>query len=163
MVPTVLKVAESGIVFSEIPDEITLAIGISNCPFRCQKCSSPYLRENIGADLTFDLLDTLIDKNKGITCVDFSGGDIDYQYVKALAEHVHSKYPTLKTAFYSGNDTSYPLLWESDALDYYKIGHWDYLKGPLDVKTTNQKLYKRMGDKWVDITSRFLEKKNNVL
>ena len=38
-----LKYVDSQITFREIPDEITLCINISNCPFRCKGCHSKEL------------------------------------------------------------------------------------------------------------------------
>ena len=47
-----IKYTDTQIVFSEIPDEITLAINISNCQNNCPGCHSPYLKQNIGKELT---------------------------------------------------------------------------------------------------------------
>ena len=38
-----LKYVNTDIVFQEIPDEVTLAVNISNCPCRCPGCHSQYL------------------------------------------------------------------------------------------------------------------------
>ena len=38
-----LKYVNCGIVFQEIPDEVTLSINISNCPCHCPGCHSNYL------------------------------------------------------------------------------------------------------------------------
>ena len=46
-----LKYADYDIVFQEIPNEVTLAINISNCPNRCVGCHSPYLMEDVGEEL----------------------------------------------------------------------------------------------------------------
>ena len=35
-----LKYVNTGIVFQEIPDEVTLAVNISGCPCRCHGCHS---------------------------------------------------------------------------------------------------------------------------
>ena len=51
-----MKFLTQGIVFSEIPDEITLELGISNCPFRCEGCHSPFLQKDVGIELTLDIL-----------------------------------------------------------------------------------------------------------
>ena len=37
-----LKYANFDIVFQEVPDEVTLAINISNCPNQCVGCHSKY-------------------------------------------------------------------------------------------------------------------------
>ena len=66
-----LKYVEAQVVFSEIPDEITLCINISNCPCHCIGCHSPYLAEDIGEYLTFDTLLKLCYLNDGITCTAF--------------------------------------------------------------------------------------------
>ena len=54
-----LKYVDTQVVFREIPNEITLAINISNCPFKCEECHSPYLREDIGKPLDIEAIDTL--------------------------------------------------------------------------------------------------------
>jgi len=38
-----LKYTTAQVVFSEIPDEITLAINLSNCPIHCPNCHSKEL------------------------------------------------------------------------------------------------------------------------
>ena len=57
------------VVFNEIPDEVTLAIEITNCPGMCEGCHSPWLREDIGEELTPEKLSELIDANKGVVVV----------------------------------------------------------------------------------------------
>ena len=47
-----LRYVDYDIVFQEIPDEVTLAINLSNCPNRCKGCHSPHLLENVGESLT---------------------------------------------------------------------------------------------------------------
>lgn len=129
------------VVFSEIPDEVTLAIEITNCPGMCEGCHSPWLREDIGEELTVEKLNELIDKNKGITCVCFMGEGKDPEALKRLAFGIHlrSDYP-YKTALYSGRDkieeeyTAY--------FDYIKVGPFIPSCGPLNKETTNQRLYK---------------------
>ena len=44
------------IVFAEIPEEVTLAINITNCPNRCVGCHSPHLQQDIGENLTTEEL-----------------------------------------------------------------------------------------------------------
>ena len=58
------------IVFAEIPDEVTLAINITGCPYRCEGCHSPHLREDRGERLDTDALAALLERyGDGITCL----------------------------------------------------------------------------------------------
>ena len=70
-----MKYVDAKVVFQEIPDEITLAISISGCTIHCAGCHSKYLWDDVGELLTIDSLKQLIEKNSGITCVCFMGGD----------------------------------------------------------------------------------------
>ena len=57
-----LKFVDYDIVFQEIPDEVTLAINISNCPNRCVGCHSPFLWDDVWVELDRDSLKLLLDK-----------------------------------------------------------------------------------------------------
>lgn len=135
-----MKYTDTDVVFQEIPDETTLAINISNCPCQCKGCHSSYLAEDIGTELTWEELKKLIEKNEGITCVAFMGGDADPAYISYLATKVRGNYG-LRTAWYSGRSE---ISSEIDVLnfDYIKIGPYIEELGPLKSKTTNQRLYK---------------------
>ena len=147
-----MKVASFDIVFQEIPGEVTLALNLSNCPCHCPGCHSPHLAEDIGEPVTAELLDSLTGRYKGlITCVAFMGGDADPEEVFKWAEYVRP----LKTAWYSGR-TSFPR--EPRTLDYIKLGPYIESLGGLKSPTTNQRLYKREDDSWVDITNSFWRK-----
>jgi len=128
------------IVFSEIPDEVTLAIEITNCPGHCEGCHSPWLREDIGEELTPEVLDELIRKNRGITCVCFMGEGKDPEALKKLAYSIklRSDYP-YKVALYSGRDEVEKEY--DEYFDYLKIGAFRKEFGPLNKETTNQRLY----------------------
>ena len=81
-----LKYVNTGVVFQEIPDEVTLSINISNCPCHCPGCHSRYLWQDIGEPLTAITLAKLIhDYGTEITCVCFMGGDAEPEYVNTLA------------------------------------------------------------------------------
>ena len=147
-----LKVASFDIVFQEIPGEVTLALNFSNCPCHCPGCHSPHLAEDIGEPLNESLLDGLLARyGSMITCVAFMGGDAAPDEVARWAEYVRP----LKTAWYSGR-TSFPR--EPRVLDYLKLGPYIESLGGLKSPTTNQRLYKRVGDEWQDITSVFWKK-----
>ena len=57
-----LRYADYDIVFQEIPDEVTLAINLSNCLNHCRGCHSAYLMEDVGEPLTEESLSTLLGK-----------------------------------------------------------------------------------------------------
>jgi anaerobic ribonucleoside-triphosphate reductase activating protein len=148
-----MKYVDTKIVFQEIPDEVSLAINISNCPYHCKGCHSPYLAEDIGEKLSYEKLIELCVDQEGITCVVFMGGDSEPSRINKLARFVKEELD-LKSAWYSGRDS----IDESINLynfDYIKIGHYDEFLGPLTSRTTNQRLYKVHGNKLFDITERF--------
>ena len=136
-----MKYVDAKVVFAEIPDEITLAINISGCPVRCPDCHSKYLWEDIGESLNRDSLYSLINSNKGITCVAFMGGDSDVDYMQTLFYSVKSKYPNLKVAWYSGVDRLLTNV-DTEYLDYIKVGPYIKDSGPLNNHNTNQRMYK---------------------
>lgn len=133
------------VVFEEIPNEITLAINITNCPCKCKGCHSKFLWEDIGKELTLDELNILIEKNDGITTVCFMGGDAEPELINVLAEYVH-EIKKLKVAWYSGKDEYYKNI-NFNWFDYIKLGHYDEKFGPLNKKSTNQHLYKLTHEK----------------
>ena len=151
-----LKYVNTGIVFQEIPDEVTLAINISNCPCHGPGCHSSYLWQDVGEPLTLIALNKLImDYGSDITCVSFMGGDADPAYINTLAEHLRRTYPGLKVGWYSGR-SRVPSLIKKSNFDYIKIGPYIKHLGCLKSRTTNQRLYKRAsGDDFKDITNRF--------
>lgn len=135
-----MKYCETAITFSEVPDEVTLCINISNCPCHCQGCHSAYLAEDIGEELTFEVLDSLIKKNEGITCVAFMGGDAEPATVNDLASYVKESYPNIKTAWYSGRQELSKDI-EIKNFNAIKLGPYIEELGPLNSKTTNQRFY----------------------
>lgn len=141
------------IVFAEIPDEVTLAINITNCPCHCQGCHSSHLAEDIGEELSEDVLYKLITENDGITCVSFMGGDIDPKRINTLASYVKEFFPNLKTAWYSGRKEKSEYVSEQ-IVDYIKIGPYIDEYGPLNKETTNQRMYYH----GKDITEKFWKK-----
>ena len=147
---------EVTVVFSEIPDEITLAINITNCPHKCKGCHSPYLRENIGDELTHDALHDLIKKNDGITCILFMGEGNDLEALFDLIQYIQSLNNGLKIALYSGADEIPEMFWNN--LDYIKLGPYIEEKGSLNKETTNQRLYRYDSRVFADDVSL----KNNV-
>lgn len=149
-----IKYVDTKIVFQEVPDEVSLAINLSNCPCHCKGCHSSYLAEDIGKVLTLDVLEHLIRKNQGITCVSFMGGDSDTVRVDGLAEFVRKCFPSLKVAWYSGRDELSEHI-DISHFDYIKLGHYDEEYGPLNNPNTNQRMYKISKGELIDITNRF--------
>lgn len=133
-----LKYTDIQVCFQEVPDEITLCINISNCPCHCKGCHSPYLAEDIGEPLTEEALKKLIERNIGITCVSFMGGDSNPNEIIDLAAFVKGNYK-LKVAWYSGRDN---ILVDLSDIDYIKTGPYIEECGPLNKDTTNQVFYK---------------------
>jgi anaerobic ribonucleoside-triphosphate reductase activating protein len=154
-----LKYVNTGIVFQEIPDEVTLAINISNCPCHCPGCHSRYLWEDIGLPLNTDAIDAFVEQyGTDITCISFMGGDADPKGVDLLAQYIHEEYPQFKVAWYSGKTVISSLVEKHD-FDYIKIGPFIKHLGPLKKPTTNQRLYRQNAQgEFEDITSRFWKK-----
>ena len=154
-----LKYVDTLVSFSEIPDEISLCINISNCPNNCKRCHSSYLKEDIGEELNIVSLYDLIRANSGVSCVCFMGGDQNPKLINDLAFAVGllSDKPR-KVAWYSGNNHISKEI-TLKYFDYIKIGGYNELFGPLTCKTTNQKMYKithTKGDDVInDITYKF--------
>lgn len=154
-----LKYVNTGIVFQEIPDEVTLAINISNCPCHCPGCHSQYLWGDVGQELSSEAIERLLgDIHQDITCVCFMGGDANPEEVNDLAREVHRHHPHFKVGWYSGRIRVPSVVNKSD-FDYIKIGPYLAHLGPLNDKNTNQRLYKKLPDNtFVDITARFWKK-----
>jgi anaerobic ribonucleoside-triphosphate reductase activating protein len=150
-----LKYTDTEVVFDEVPNEITLAINISNCPFHCPGCHSPELWEDVGNILNQESLSKLIRKNKGISCVSFMGGDVDIESLNTLFQFIKKEFPELKVAWYSGRDYISDNI-NLNYIDFIKIGPYRKDLGGLDKKTTNQIMYKVDSDlNLIDITNLF--------
>ena len=154
-----LKYVNTGIVFQEIPDEVTLAINISNCPCRCPGCHSRYLWDDVGLPLTTGAIDAFVEQyGRDITCIAFMGGDAEPKAVGQLAQYIHEEHPQFHVAWYSGRTVISPLADRQD-FDYIKIGPYIRHLGPLKSPTTNQRLYRQLPDgTFDDITERFWRK-----
>lgn len=155
-----LKYVNTGIVFQEIPDEVTLSINISNCPCHCPGCHSQYLWEDIGKPLTPMAIDSMVKEyGNDITCISFMGGDADPNYVNTLARYIHREHKSLKVAWYSGRQRIPSSVRKAD-FDYIKVGPYIEHLGCLKERTTNQRMYKKAvgSEDFTDITPRFWKK-----
>lgn len=137
------------IVMEEIPDKVTLAVEISNCQGDCIGCHSPFLRKDIGEELTPGIIDRLIADNFGVNCFLFLGEGNDHEALCSAACYLKSAYPAIETAVYSGRSAVEDEMFE--LFDYIKVGPYIPSVGPLNSPTTNQRLYHHR----TDITSRF--------
>lgn len=128
------------IVMQEVPNEISLAINVSDCPYKCKGCHSQYLWDYVGTYLTDDI-DKLLNMYNGmISCVCFMGGDQNPEELLYCLNKVKNK--KLKTCLYTGNDDITSIDKEVvNNLDYIKIGRYIEELGGLDSKTTNQRMF----------------------
>ena len=160
-----LRYASYDIVFQEIPDEITLAINISNCPNRCTGCHSPNLQKDTGEELTKSVLSDLLNiYGNAVTCICFMGGDSSPEELLNLAKFVRQYTITAavdtqsvafryKTAWYSGNSQLYENA--QHHFDYIKLGKYIEQLGGLNSPTTNQRFYRIERTTMIDITEQF--------
>ena len=147
-----LKYYNYDVVFQEVPDEVSLAINLTNCPNRCPDCHSKHLWEDIGEELSEVETSRLVDIYRGdITCVLIMGGDASKNEVEALAHYIkHSL--NLKVAWYSGR---YEKPQNIGDFDYLKFGPYLEEKGGLKSADTNQRFYKVVDGELIDQTERF--------
>ena len=129
----------TSVVLEEIPDRVSLAVDISNCRGNCVGCHSPFLKLDIGEELTPEIIDALIADNFGVNCFLFLGEGRDPEALLALAAHIRSAHPAIDIALYSGREEVEPAIW--DAFDYVKVGPYRPECGPLNERSTNQRLY----------------------
>ena len=151
-----LKYTNSGIVFQEIPDEVTLSINISNCPCHCPGCHSSYLWEDKGSPLDECAIDKfIVTYGEDITCICLMGGDAEPQNIDKLAKFIKRKYNNIKVGWYSGKSKISDQI-DKDNFDYIKIGPYIQHLGGLKSPKTNQRLYKRKKNgEYIDITNTF--------
>lgn len=143
------------IVFQEVPGEVTLALNISQCPYHCAGCHSPHLWGGDGLTLTMQLLDELLHKyEQEITCVCFMGGDHQLTMLRDLVVHI-KRTRNIKVGVYSGADSFSRFEYIQYLFDYIKVGPYIAELGGLDSPNTNQRMYKKVKRKWIDITNIF--------
>jgi anaerobic ribonucleoside-triphosphate reductase activating protein len=73
------------------------------------------------------------------------GGDAEPKEVERLALWIKSRWPHLKTAWYSGK-VELPEDFDLKSLDYLKLGPYVEALGGLKSPTTNQVFYKVTSD-----------------
>lgn len=130
----------TSVVMEEIPDKVTLAVDISNCTGLCDGCHSPFLRDNVGEELTEIAVDNLFSRNFGVNCFLFLGEGNDHEALMEIALYIHTKYPTVALALYSGREQVQDEIFR--LFDYVKLGPYRPSYGPLNNPKTNQRLYR---------------------
>ena len=134
-----LKYTGYAVTFQEVPNETSLILNISGCPYKCRGCHSQYLWEYTGEYISEEIEQILMQYKGLVTCVCFMGGDQNLAELKLLL--IKCKSLGFKTCVYSGsNDISIfdNLL---SLLDYLKIGEYIGELGGLNSKDTNQRFY----------------------
>ncbi len=140
----------------EIPGEITLNIYISGCQNRCSNCHYLELQKNDYGDLLKLNFKQILELYRNYaTCICFMGEGrgttVERNEMQDYIEHIHLA--SMKAALYCGRDTTIESWMEG--FDYVKIGRFYPDKGPLTAPTTNQKMYMKERNKWIDITYSF--------
>lgn len=130
----------TNIVMEEIPDKVTLAVDISNCTGLCEGCHSPFLRKDIGEELTPEAVEAMLSGNFGVNCFLFLGEGNDREALIRIAAHIRSVHPALALALYSGRERVEEEIWT--LFDYVKVGPFKPACGPLNSRSTNQRLYR---------------------
>lgn len=137
-----MKYLTEQIVFQEVPNELSLAFEITNCPRRCPGCHTPELQGDCGEVLTIQKFDQICEKYASydgkfmFSCVLFMGGEQHPEFDEFLE---HCRKMGLKTALYTGAESvSLNVL---KKLDYVKLGKYIAALGGLDSPTTNQRFY----------------------
>ena len=153
-----IKYKDYFVVFEEIPNRISLALNITNCQNMCVGCHSPELRLDGGVELTNGEMDNLIEKNYGVNCVLFMGEGKDMERLLEIAQYVKNKYD-IAVAVYSGRNDVEDIYFK--VFDYVKVGEYKIEYGPLNARTTNQRLYRISNNVINDITSLFWRTKND--
>lgn len=151
-----LKYDGYSIVLQEVPDEISLAINITGCPYACDGCHSPHLQEDRGKPVKEDIFRLIEEYKDQVSCICFMGGDYAPEELAKLIVEIRM-FCNLKIALYCGDDNPSNVLWL--LADYIKIGHYDKECGGLSDPNTNQRMYK-LYSTWYDITDMFQPRKD---
>ncbi|WP_273413430.1 4Fe-4S cluster-binding domain-containing protein, partial [Prevotella aurantiaca] len=115
-----LKYVDTDIVFQEFPDEVTLAINLSNCPCRCPGCHSTFLWKDVGDALTPEAIEKLLNEHgERITCIGFMGGDSEPEAIDRLAAYMRMQHKEIKVGWYTGRTTIAAEI---------QLPHFDYIK-----------------------------------
>lgn len=141
-----------------IPGEICLTFYVCDCPCHCQGCSSPWLWHRGQYELAAETLQKGLIKYPYVSCILLMGGDNDYDACMKLADFAEKELHVL-AAMYSGAQYVDAAIMRH--FSYFKLGPWIETLGPLNCSTTNQVLWKRVGESsFTNITHLFWTKQN---
>ena len=132
---------ETGLSHAEVPGESALCIYLSGCLLHCKNCHYPELQfHNYGTPLKEHYF-----LGEGAnTTAEHREFEVYVQYAKQCG---------LKSCLYSGRDTAIePWM---HLFDYIKLGSFQETYGPLRCVGTNQRMYQKTEQGYVDITSVF--------
>ena len=132
------------IVMEEIPGRVTLALEISNCAGNCPGCHSPFLKNDIGEELSFERVEALLKDNFGVNCILLLGEGRDPEALRSLGRRMKDSFKGVETALYSGRPEVEDDIFE--IFDYVKVGPYIEALGPLNSPDTNQRLYHHRED-----------------
>lgn len=152
-----LYYTEFGLSHREVPNEESLCIYISGCQNCCISCHYPELQKsNYGYPLGENFHKMIELYLRIASCVCFLGEGqntlLEHKELMLYSSYAHSK--GLKTCLYSGRDTFIEKWMET--FDYIKIGSYQPELGSLSNPLTNQRMYQKFGNVYVNITKKFL-------
>lgn len=145
---------DAGLGSEEVPGEKTLCFYLSGCVNHCDNCHYPELRDITNGehlkDKFFDIFELYINL---ISCVAFMGeGAIeDRDEMISYVQYVHSK--SIKSCLYCGRNVEIEDWMH--VFDYIKTGAYIESYGALTEVGTNQRMYYREKDSYIDITYKF--------
>ena len=143
------------VVFSEVPNEVSLSFFISWCNINCKGChSKDSWDSNKWEELSKKILSDYIDEYEGlITTVLFLWGEWEHENLVILMKEVKKR--NLKTALYTWLALGRVNIELLSLLDYIKVGPYIEQYGPLNKKTTNQRFFDLKNNK--DLTYTFFK------
>lgn len=142
-----LRFYNTALALQEVPDEISLAVNFTGCPYHCKGCHSPHLWQTDGGHPVSELWPIIDRYGNNITCICLMGGDWDLKSLDVITGLITDLYPEKKIALYSVPDIDYWFMHQpakriADRLTYLKTGKYIEELGGLASPETNQKFYK---------------------
>lgn len=123
--------------FTEFPNRVSLVITITGCPFKCEGCHSPELRNpGLGTPLDIYKLNELMYLYEdSVDNIIFFGGDQYREEFLVLLKHLKT-YTKKDIILWTGANKVHPEILQ--LLDYVKLGKYIKSLGGLDSPNTNQ-------------------------